>query len=41
MICEKEEYSQVLKNILQEKIIHSSESQANDFLEQKYRELLM
>lgn len=40
MICEKEEYSQVLKNFLQEKVIHTSESQANDFLEKKYRELL-
>ncbi len=41
LICEKEENSEVLKNFLQEKIIHSSESQAKEFLEQKYRELLV
>jgi hypothetical protein len=41
MICEKEEYSQVLKNFLQENIIHTSEAQAKEFLEQKYRELLV
>lgn len=41
LILEKDEYSQELKKFLTESVVNVSQEQAQEFLEQKYQELLM